>query len=151
MPCALLTIVLAMKAQYHRRSVAPPNRRRRTWGPLATLLAALAITACFDADALRYAPCRSSEACQDAGLLACVIRPSIDNDVGFCAPACSSPCPAPTDGDAPARCLEIDGESLCVLECDADITCPSAQECVEIDNMQGERPGLCFPVREAAP
>ncbi len=122
---------------------------------MPALLAALTLSACFDANTLRYAPCRSSEACQDAGLVACVVRPTITHDVGFCAPACSSPCPDAIDGDAPARCLDIDGESLCVLECDADITCPSGQECVEIDvkndDSQGEPTSLCFPKREAPP
>ena len=153
MPCALLTTVSPTRARGHRLAAAQQRTRRRALGFILVLLATLALSACFDADALRYAPCRSSEACQDAGLVACVVRPTIPNDVGFCAPACSSPCPTAVDGDAPARCLDIDGESLCVLECDPDITCPLGQECVEveIDDNAGERSGLCFPRREARP
>lgn len=133
---------------------APSQRRdlRATLLALVAGLACLGELACFDGgEAIAYAPCESSEACRDAGLVACVIRPDVADAPGFCAPACDDPCPAALDGDAPASCMTIDDEALCVLDCDADITCPSGQKCRTIRGADGEARGLCFPVEEATP
>ncbi|MCA9663726.1 MAG: hypothetical protein KC486_35690, partial [Myxococcales bacterium] len=131
------------------------SQRRDLRATLLALVAGLACLgelACFDGgEAIAYAPCESSEACRDAGLVACVIRPDVADAPGFCAPACDDPCPAALDGDAPASCMTIDDEALCVLDCDADITCPSGQKCRTIRGADGEARGLCFPVEEATP
>jgi hypothetical protein len=136
------------------RTGAPSLRGglRATLVAVAAGLAGLGELACFDGDeAIAYAPCESSEACRDAGLVACVIRPDVSDAPGFCAPACDDPCPAAVDGNAPASCMTIDGEALCVLDCDPNITCPRGQKCQTIADADGESRGLCFPAEEATP
>jgi len=121
---------------------------------LLTIAAALSgaiLASCFEGDALVYAPCRSSEACRSAGLVACVIRPEESDEPGFCAPECADPCPSPLDGDASARCLDIAGEPLCVLECDAETTCPEGLVCSDVVDGSDQPRRLCFPEAEAAP
>lgn len=121
---------------------------------LLTIAAALSgalLAACFDGDALVYAPCRSSEACRSAGLVACVIRPDEGDAPGFCAPECDDPCPSALDGDASPRCLEIAGEPLCVLECDVNTICPDGLVCSDVADGPDQTISLCFPAAEATP
>ncbi len=115
---------------------------------IAAALASVLFAACFDGDPLVYAPCHSSEACRSAGLIACVVRPELPEEPGFCAPECATPCPEGAEGDASPRCLEIAGEPLCVLECDADTICPNGLVCGDAVDGDGDLRRLCFPEAE---
>jgi len=147
MPRALLTTSIAAMPRLH----AYGRPSRRLLALLSICLGGLGTAACFSGEALVYAPCRSSEACQSADLIACVVRPDLDDEPGFCAPACASPCPDAPDGDARPVCLEIDGSSVCALECDADVTCPESFGCAEVTDADDEARMLCFPGARATP
>lgn len=126
------------------------GRRRAGWlAPGLLALGGLALGglgACFQVEALAYAPCDEPDACAEAGLLGCLRVPAAPAVRGLCTLACEDDeaCPpGPEDAGAP-RCAEVDGEQLCVLSCMDDGTCPEGHVCTEVAAV-GEGPTrLCF-------
>ena len=118
---------------------------------VAALIAALA--GCFKPDYLDYAACATTEACRDAGLDACVLLPTVPDQRGFCAAACSddSSCPSGQDGDAAPTCLAVADAGVCGLDCAAPHTCPSGYVCRAVTDAAATLRMLCFPGPEATP
>lgn len=117
-------------------------------GPMGLALGGL--VGCFQPEVLAYTPCAESDSCAEAGLLGCLRLPAAAQLRGSCTLACDADtaCPAAPDGDAPARCAEIDGSKLCVLSCMDEETCPEGQACTRVGGVDGAEARLCFPAAD---
>lgn len=77
-----------------------------------------------------YSDCVNVEGqCEDGF---CLVDNVDDPTVGACANNCqdATDCVAPETGDAVPACNDFGGTTLCVLECDAGVTCPDGMACL---------------------
>lgn len=98
-----------------------------------------------------YGPCPGDQACE--GDLECQqIGGGPNEGVNWCTQACdveAQDCPPPSEGDAEATCRGAGGggDSICVLGCTQETTCPTGMECIAVGGGGGGGGmGICaFP------